>query len=145
MAKFEEVLSKLAELNLEKRGHEVHAYREDGEVAVYGINVPMLADCKQIAAEVGVDYKVDNFFDMFIFYAEADDTDGDDDYDEPSDEDGFPLQVGDKVIWHDPNGETDDSRVWEVYDIKGDVVCISTDEPFHSEAEVWGNELSIVF
>lgn len=42
-------------------------------------------------------------------------------------------------------GSTDDSRVWEVYDIKGDVVCISTDEPFYSEAEVWGNELSIVF
>ena len=143
MAKFEEVLSKLAELNIEKRGHEVHRYREDGEIAVYGINVPMLADCKQIAEDVGVDYKVDNFFDMFIFYAEADDTD--DDYEKPSDEDDIPLQVGDKVIWHDPNGETDDSRVWEVYDIKGDVVCISTDEPFYSEAEVWGNELSIVF
>ena len=145
MAKFEEVLSKLAELNIAERGHEVNAYREDGEIAVYGINVPMLADCKQIAEELGVSYKTDSFFDMFIFYAEADDTDGDDDYDEPSDEDDIPLKVGDKVIWHDPSGETDDSRVWEVYDIKGDVVCISTDEPFHSEAEVWGNELSIVF
>jgi hypothetical protein len=144
MAKFDDVLSKLAELNIEKRGHEIHRYRDDGEIAVYGINVPMLADCKQIAAEVGVDYKVDNFFDMFIFYVEAEDTD-DDDYEKPSDEDGFPLQVGDKVIWHDPNGETDDSRVWEVYDIKCDVVCISTNEPFYSEAEVWGNELSIVF
>ena len=65
-AKKNEILAKLNELNMVQRGHKVVVY--DDEIAVYGINVPALADCKSIADETRCDSKHERFFDYFAFY-----------------------------------------------------------------------------
>lgn len=58
---------------------------------------------------------------------------------------GNPIKLGDKVIWYDPEEEMRDlSRKWTVNKIDGDIILITTDEPYHSEAEVSPNELEIV-
>lgn len=52
------------------------------------------------------------------------------------------VKVGDIVKWHDPDTKARDlSRLWTVDEIKGDVICISTEG---SEAEVLAQELEIV-
>lgn len=65
-AKKNEILAKLNELNMVQRGHKVVVY--DDEIAVYGINVPVLADCKSIADETCCDSKHERTFDYFAFY-----------------------------------------------------------------------------
>lgn len=62
------VLLDLYNLNIAKRGHRVVVY--DDEIAVYGINVPLLADCREIAKNNNCQYKQDDMFDCFIFYLE---------------------------------------------------------------------------
>lgn len=56
---------------------------------------------------------------------------------------GDELEIGDKVLWADPDDEARDlNRVWEVYAIQSEeLVCIATDQNYHSEAEVNPNEL----
>ena len=56
---------------------------------------------------------------------------------------GDELEIGDKVLWADPDDEARDlNRVWEVYAIQSEeLVKIYTDQNYHSEAEVNPNEL----
>ena len=56
---------------------------------------------------------------------------------------GDELEIGDKVLWADPDDDARDlNRVWEVYAIQSEeLVCITTDQNYHSEAEVNPNEL----
>ena len=61
-----DILSRINDLNICKRGHRVVVY--DDEVTVHGMNVPVLADCRQIATESGCDSKHERSFDYFVFY-----------------------------------------------------------------------------
>ncbi len=56
---------------------------------------------------------------------------------------GDELEIGDKVLWADPDDEARDlNRVWEVLAIQSEeLVKICTDQNYHSEAEVNPNEL----
>lgn len=58
------------------------------------------------------------------------------------------LNVGDCVLWHDPDEETRDlSRVWAIDKINGedeDSIVLIEDE-YGSEAEVFGWELELYF
>lgn len=56
---------------------------------------------------------------------------------------GDELEIGDKVLWADPDDEARDlNRVWEVYAIQSEeLVKIYTDQNYHSEAEVNPSEL----
>ena len=57
--------------------------------------------------------------------------------------DDYPLKVGDKVRWNDPELPNDD-RVWEVYEVREDFAKIAFGEPTdkgYSEAEVPYEEL----
>lgn len=67
MEKGAEILRELDKLNMTKRGHKVVDYSEDCEIAVYGINVPMLADCRGVARKCGATLDESHFFDMVIF------------------------------------------------------------------------------
>ena len=70
MGKKDLVLKLLEVYNIEKRGHDVKIYDDEGsgeEIAVHGINVPMLADCKEIARAVGCYLHVVESFDMVVF------------------------------------------------------------------------------
>lgn len=67
MEKGAEILKELDKLNMTKRGHKVMDYSEDCEIAVTGINVPMLADCRDIARRCNVELKQEPMFDMVIF------------------------------------------------------------------------------
>lgn len=53
------------------------------------------------------------------------------------------LKLGDEVLWVDPDEEARDlNRTWVIYDIQSDeMVKITTDVYFHSEAEVSPSEL----
>lgn len=59
---------------------------------------------------------------------------------------GDLLEVGDCVVWHDPDEDTRDlSRLWGIDEIKGDdeeSIIIISDE-YGSEAEVFGYELEL--
>jgi len=56
--------------------------------------------------------------------------------------DDCSLKVGDKVLWYDPEVSARDlSRVYEVKEIKGEILLIADD---YSEAEVTLNELTKV-
>ena len=58
------------------------------------------------------------------------------------DKNGKEIKVGDKVVWYDPELLARDSeRIWEVYELRGEIVCINDD---FSEAEVFPSELEIV-
>lgn len=58
------------------------------------------------------------------------------------DKNGKEIKIGDGVVWYDPQKETMDlKRVYEVYDIKGDIVYISDE---YGEAEVLPNELKVI-
>lgn len=59
-----------------------------------------------------------------------------------TDRNGNDIKVGSKVIWFDPDESARDTkRVWEVYEVKEEMVCIADD---FSEAEVMPNELEVV-
>ena len=61
------IIKALQELNLEGRGHQIKNYLEDypSEIAVTNINVPSIADCKQIAEKFDVEFYTD--FGLGIF------------------------------------------------------------------------------
>ena len=55
---------------------------------------------------------------------------------------GEELHIGDKVVWHDPDEEYRDlTRVYEIFDIQGDIISISDE---YGESEVYANELEKV-
>ena len=55
---------------------------------------------------------------------------------------GKTIKVGDKVKWYDPEVSARDlSRVWEVWDVDEEMVCIADD---YSEAEVLPSEVVVV-
>lgn len=55
---------------------------------------------------------------------------------------GEELKIGDKVVWHDPDEEYRDlTRVYEIFDIQGDIISISDE---YGESEVYANELEKV-
>ena len=55
---------------------------------------------------------------------------------------GEELRIGDKVVWHDPDEEYRDlTRVYEIFDIQGDIISISDE---YGESEVYANELEKV-
>ena len=55
---------------------------------------------------------------------------------------GRTIKINDKVIWDDPEASARDlDRVWNVYDIAGEIVCIADD---YGEAEVFPEELEVV-
>ena len=71
LQKANKVIKMLNDYRMEERGHSVHDYvhsGEDNEISVWDMNVPSLADCKQIAMECGCAYKYESLFEMFIFY-----------------------------------------------------------------------------
>jgi hypothetical protein len=56
---------------------------------------------------------------------------------------GEELHIGDKVVWHDPDEEYRDlTRVYEIFDIQGDIISISDE---YGESEVYSSELKKVF
>ena len=61
------IIKALQELNFEERGHQIKNYLEDypSEIAVTNINVPSIADCKEIADRFNVEFYTD--FGMGIF------------------------------------------------------------------------------
>ena len=61
------IIKALQELNFEGRGHQIKNYLEDypPEIAVTNINVPSIADCKQIAEKFDVEFYTD--FGLGIF------------------------------------------------------------------------------
>jgi hypothetical protein len=55
---------------------------------------------------------------------------------------GEELHIGDKVVWHDPDEEYRDlTRVYEIFDIQGDIISISDE---YGESEVYASELEKV-
>ena len=61
------IIKALQELNFEGRGHKVMNYLDEfpSEIAVTNINVPSIADCKQIAEKFDVEFYTD--FGLGIF------------------------------------------------------------------------------
>ena len=61
------IIKALQELNLEGRGHQIKNYLDEfpSEIAVTNINVPSIADCKEIAERFDVEFYTD--FGMGIF------------------------------------------------------------------------------
>lgn len=58
------------------------------------------------------------------------------------DRNGNELKLHDSVLWYDPSDEsTDLERVFEIYDISGELVCISDK---YGESEVFADELELV-
>jgi hypothetical protein len=55
---------------------------------------------------------------------------------------GDELQIGDKVVWYDPDEEFRDlTRIYEIFDIQGDIISISDE---YGESEVYASELEKV-
>ena len=63
------IINALRELNFEGRGHQIKNYLEDypSEIAVTNINVPSIADCKQIAEKFDVEFFTEFSFGLGIF------------------------------------------------------------------------------
>ena len=63
------IIKALQELNFEERGHQIKNYLEDypSEIAVTNINVPSIADCKEIADRFNVEFYTEFSFGMGIF------------------------------------------------------------------------------
>ena len=61
------IIKALQELNFEGRGHQIKNYLDEfpSEIAVTNINVPSIADCKQIAEKFDVEFYTD--FGLGIF------------------------------------------------------------------------------
>ena len=61
------IINALQELNFEGRGHQIKNYLDEypSEIAVTNINVPSIADCKEIAERFDVEFYTD--FGMGIF------------------------------------------------------------------------------
>jgi hypothetical protein len=70
--KVKEIISKLKALNFEERNHQIKVYDEDYplEVSVSNINVPCIADCRQVAEECGVPFKTFEMFNIGVFEIE---------------------------------------------------------------------------
>ncbi|MBO4544140.1 MAG: hypothetical protein J5725_13300 [Bacteroidales bacterium] len=57
----------------------------------------------------------------------------------PTDINGKVINVGNKVIWHDPAEESEDQE-YEVYEIRDDVICLSSE---FGECEALAKECEI--
>lgn len=66
-SKGQAIINALKKLNFEERGHKIMNYLDEypAEIAVSNINVPAIADCKEIANRFGVEFYTD--FGMGIF------------------------------------------------------------------------------
>lgn len=55
---------------------------------------------------------------------------------------GRLVRIGDKAVWYDPDRSARDTeRIWEVYDIRGEIVYLADD---YGEAEVYPHEIRII-
>ena len=63
------IINALKELNFEGRGHQIKNYLDEfpSEIAVTNINVPSIADCKQIAEKFDVEFYTEFSFGLGIF------------------------------------------------------------------------------
>ena len=61
------IIKALQELNFEERGHQIKNYLDEypSEIAVTNINVPSIADCREIAEKFNVEFYTD--FGMGVF------------------------------------------------------------------------------
>ncbi len=71
-AKGEKIIKALKALNIEQRGHEILNYLDEDpcEVGVTNINVPCIADCRQIARENNVRFHTYNSWRIGMFEIE---------------------------------------------------------------------------
>jgi hypothetical protein len=74
LEKAEQIKNKLLSLNMEKRGHSVKVYNDDGydiQVGISGnMNVPAIADCKMVAEEFGCEGEYDRSWGVFTIYVQ---------------------------------------------------------------------------
>ena len=63
------IIKALKQLNFEKRGHEIRDYTHEypAEIAVTNINVPAIADCREIAEKFNVYFYTNESFGLGIF------------------------------------------------------------------------------
>ena len=63
------IINALKELNFEGRGHQIKNYLDEypSEIAVTNINVPSIADCKEIAERFDVEFYTEFSFGLGIF------------------------------------------------------------------------------
>lgn len=64
------IIADLNSLNFEERGHEIHVDTEDEcepYVSVYYMNVPSIADCREIAKKHNCRFYVDYSWDIGVF------------------------------------------------------------------------------
>ena len=66
-SKGDAIIKALQELNFEERGHQIKNYLDEypSEIAVTNINVPSIADCREIAEKFNVEFYTD--FGMGVF------------------------------------------------------------------------------
>ena len=66
-SKGDAIIKALQELNFEERGHQIKNYLDEypSEIAVTNINVPSIADCREIANRFNVEFYTD--FGMGVF------------------------------------------------------------------------------
>ena len=66
-SKGDAIIKALQELNFEERGHQIKNYLDEypSEIAVTKINVPSIADCREIAEKFNVEFYTD--FGMGVF------------------------------------------------------------------------------
>ena len=69
-SKGDAIIKALQELNFEERGHQIKNYLDEypSEIAVTNINVPSIADCREIAEKFNVEFYTD--FGMGVFEIE---------------------------------------------------------------------------
>ena len=60
-SKGDAIIKALQELNFEERGHQIKNYLDEypSEIAVTNINVPSIADCREIAEKFNVEFYTD--------------------------------------------------------------------------------------
>lgn len=76
-------------------------------------------------------------------YQDFGESDTEEEEEECLDKKGKPIKVNSKVVWYDPDKSARDlKRIWNVWQISGDIVHIADDNG--GEAEVFPNELKVV-
>ena len=63
------IIKALKQLNFEDRGHKIMDYMHEypAEIAITNINVPAVADCREIAQRFNVEFYTDEFSGLGIF------------------------------------------------------------------------------
>lgn len=63
------IIKALKQLNFENRGHEIldYMHEDPAEIAITNINVPAVADCREIAQKFNVDFYTNEGFGLGIF------------------------------------------------------------------------------